>query len=110
MAGRNRNAHFRASDKRERCRRRQYGGLQEPLGVRPAMRNPKLGHSGTGSKLTDDDGAIRYAVQGAHDGFPSYELYGDSAPMWQFAPASQADATALFPPLDVNVAVFGTLP
>jgi hypothetical protein len=86
-----------------------YGGASNPL-VRGA---PAIDWDLT---LTIDTSGAKphWTLNGAHDGFPAYELYINGQPIHTYSPGPGpygfSDLLKLFPPLDVSVDRSGDLP
>lgn len=57
--------------------------------------------------LIFDSGHIEYALEGCHDGFPSYEAYINGVPI--ITDVDNGDPLSLFPPCDVPVEEEGVI-
>jgi hypothetical protein len=65
-------------------------------------------------KVVIDEAASTWTLTGDHDGFPAYEVYINSQPMYTFSPGSPPysfvkDVSKLFPPMEVSVNRSGPL-
>jgi len=85
-----------------------FGGAGNPLVVSPEINwdfTITIDTSGTSAHWT---------INGAHDGFPAYEVYINDNPIHTYSPGPGPyglfDILKLFPPLDVNVNKSGDIP
>ena len=86
-----------------------FGGAANPL----VFGSPEINWDFTITIDTSGSSA-HWTIMGAHDGFPSYEVYINNNQIYTFSPGPGPygflDILKLFPPLDVNVNRSGDLP